>query len=230
MKPESNLVLSIKVTVSPVTDTVTSTEIDLLTSTVVSTVIQTSITYTVPPTSMLDKRARKQVIKRAATPTTEIPSSVPTYASACSGTSAYSSACSCLGVTTTIITRPTPTQVITISSTITPTVTVTATSLTSLVVASTVTVTTVVAQPACPNTVSPHGSCNCMYGSICNAIFVENSPGALRTVSSFTDCMLLCDNNGACGSVSYDPATGHCQQYHPIISGSSGHRRNYSGP
>ncbi|KAF3908321.1 hypothetical protein AA313_de0207417 [Arthrobotrys entomopaga] len=39
---------------------------------------------------------------------TEVPSSVPTYASACSGTARYSSACSCGGVTADTVYAPTP--------------------------------------------------------------------------------------------------------------------------
>ena len=40
---------------------------------------------------------------------TVVPSSVPSYASACSGTSRYSSACSCWGITATTSTAPAPT-------------------------------------------------------------------------------------------------------------------------
>ncbi|EPS41752.1 hypothetical protein H072_4351 [Dactylellina haptotyla CBS 200.50] len=210
------------VTTSPVTDTVTNTETDVLTSTLVVTLTQTSTTYTIPAAPTANKRARRQAVKRAATPITQIPSIVPAYASACSGTSKYSSACSCLGVTTAVITQETPTQVITVTSTVTPTVTISTIISSNLIVAtSTVTVSTVLSQPVCNNNIAGHGSCNCIYGTICNASFTPNQPGALRTVSSFMDCLLLCDNNGACGSASYDPSNGNCQQYHAIITGSS---------
>ncbi|MCJ1437630.1 hypothetical protein MMC27_007017 [Xylographa pallens] len=57
---------------------------------------------------------------------TVAPSSIPAYASACSGTSQYSSACSCIGVTptTTTVTAPTTTttKTITVSNTATSTV------------------------------------------------------------------------------------------------------------
>jgi hypothetical protein len=38
-----------------------------------------------------------------------VPSHIPTYASACSGSARYSSACSCIGVTDVTTTAPTPT-------------------------------------------------------------------------------------------------------------------------
>lgn len=58
---------------------------------------------------------------------TVAPSSVPVYASACSGTAGYSSACSCIGVTGTTTTLPTPTTTVTVLSTITVSSTPTAT-------------------------------------------------------------------------------------------------------
>lgn len=52
---------------------------------------------------------------------TEIPSNIPTYAAACSGTVRYTSACFCLGATSATITVNAPTTVITLSETVTPT-------------------------------------------------------------------------------------------------------------
>lgn len=73
--------------------------------------------------------------KRAALPavvqvgqTTSAPTSVPAYASACSGTARYSSACSCIGAKPTTQTVATPTTTITSTVTVTsyvPTATVT---------------------------------------------------------------------------------------------------------
>lgn len=46
------------------------------------------------------------------------PTSVPTYASACSGTVRYSSACSCWGITAMTTTVPTPTVTATVTTTV----------------------------------------------------------------------------------------------------------------
>jgi hypothetical protein len=48
---------------------------------------------------------------------TVVPSSIPAYASPCSGSVRYSSACSCIGVTHTTTTAPTPTTVVTADAT-----------------------------------------------------------------------------------------------------------------
>ncbi|MCJ1245751.1 hypothetical protein MMC30_002955 [Trapelia coarctata] len=80
---------------------------------------------------------------RAAVPTvakrqmTVVPSSIPAYASACSGAVRYSSACSCVGVTGTTITAVAPTTIATI----------TVTAITTLPPVTT-TVATVIAGPA----------------------------------------------------------------------------------
>ncbi|MCJ1283027.1 hypothetical protein MMC26_002354 [Xylographa opegraphella] len=52
---------------------------------------------------------------------TDIPTAIPTYASACSGSARYSSACSCIGVTATTSTAPTPTMTVTVTATATAT-------------------------------------------------------------------------------------------------------------
>ncbi|MCJ1242837.1 hypothetical protein MMC30_000032 [Trapelia coarctata] len=67
---------------------------------VVVTPAPTTITVT------LNYKAKRSMEKRQIT---VVPSAVPTYASACSGTSKYSSACSCWGITKTTSTAPTPT-------------------------------------------------------------------------------------------------------------------------
>ena len=59
---------------------------------------------------------------------TVVPSSVPTYALACSGSVRYSSACSCWGITASTITVATPTISTTVTVTSTTTVVVTATA------------------------------------------------------------------------------------------------------
>jgi len=44
---------------------------------------------------------------------TDVPTAIPTYASACSSAAAYESACSCFGVTGSVTTAPTPTVTVT---------------------------------------------------------------------------------------------------------------------
>ncbi|KAI9740804.1 MAG: hypothetical protein M1835_003123 [Candelina submexicana] len=56
---------------------------------------------------------KESPVTLAARQATVVPSSVPTYASACSGTVRYSSACSCIGVTATTSTAPAPTTTVT---------------------------------------------------------------------------------------------------------------------
>lgn len=68
---------------------------------------------------------------------TEVPSVIPTYASACSGAVRYSSACSCIGVTAETITADSPVTTVTVSTTETPT-TVTIDSTVATVDATTV--------------------------------------------------------------------------------------------
>jgi hypothetical protein len=53
--------------------------------------------------------------------TTVIPSSIPSYASACSGSVRYSSACSCIGVTGVTTTAPAPSTTVTATATATTT-------------------------------------------------------------------------------------------------------------
>jgi len=72
----------------------------------------------------------------AARQQTVMPSNVPIYASACSGTVRYSSACSCLGLTKSTITVAAPTTVVPSTST----VTVTPTNTQNMTVTSTTTI------------------------------------------------------------------------------------------
>lgn len=73
------------------------------------------------------------LVDRAVGPstTTIIPSSIPAFASACSGSVRFSSACSCAGVTGSTITLPSPSTTITIPYTLTAS-TVTSTTTTAL--------------------------------------------------------------------------------------------------
>jgi len=66
----------------------------------------TATTTVAPPVTYRGLQARQQ---------TELPSVVPTYASACSGTARYSSACSCWGITAYTTTLPTPTVYATVT-------------------------------------------------------------------------------------------------------------------
>lgn len=69
-------------------------------------------------TSLVDMKKRDEgmLLPRQQT---VIPASIPTYASACSGSVRYSSACSCIGVTAKTTFAPTPTYIKTVTATTT---------------------------------------------------------------------------------------------------------------
>jgi hypothetical protein len=73
---------------------------------------------------------------------TAIPSSVPIYATPCSGTVRYSSACSCLGVTASTKTLPAPIVVVVVTATSTSTVYVTIPATSTFAAVTSVTYTT----------------------------------------------------------------------------------------
>lgn len=74
----------------------------------------TTFTTTLPVLAKRDGLAQRQV--------TVSPSSVPTYAGACSGAVRYSSACSCWGIKASTTTAPTPIRTITTYVTVTASV------------------------------------------------------------------------------------------------------------
>ncbi|EPS35297.1 hypothetical protein H072_11346 [Dactylellina haptotyla CBS 200.50] len=90
-------------TVTPDTSTVTVTSTLSLTETLYTFVVPT---LTPPP----DTITGTEVAKRAVT---VVPSSIPSYASACSGAVRYESACSCIGVTRTTVTAAAPLTTVT---------------------------------------------------------------------------------------------------------------------
>jgi len=111
-------------TVYPFTETDFSTTTTFIQSTTDSTSVLVASTETDFTTiGTTTAQPQKRTITSDAPVGTVQPTSVPAYASACSGTVRYSSACSCFGVTETTITLPTPTTVTT--TTITGTTTVT---------------------------------------------------------------------------------------------------------
>ena len=115
------------VTVTPATFTTTVTQ----TITPFSTVLTISSTSTLLSTTTLTvvpRLERRQVTQRA--------TSVPRYATACSGAAQYSSACSCWGVTASTVTAPTPTHTVTVTASVTATqTTLFATTTTSVATA-----------------------------------------------------------------------------------------------
>jgi hypothetical protein len=72
-----------------------------------------TVTVTAPPHWPPDHDPRALEARQV----TVIPTAVPAYASACSGTARYSSACSCFKVTGVTTTAPTPTKTITVTVT-----------------------------------------------------------------------------------------------------------------
>lgn len=85
------------------------------------TITKTTTVLTTTTLTPVKKREAAAIEQRQVTVQ---PSSVPTYASACSGTVRYSSACSCWGITAKTTTAPTP--LTTTTKTVTATITVTA--------------------------------------------------------------------------------------------------------
>ncbi|MCJ1438399.1 hypothetical protein MMC27_007787, partial [Xylographa pallens] len=113
------LVQTVDVTATSTLD-VTLVETDSITvldtvTTAVSTATFTSTIVTVTVAARSNGRLKVDLQPRQETVT---PSSIPSYASACSGSVGYSSACSCVGVTrsTTTVATPTTTTTITVTS------------------------------------------------------------------------------------------------------------------
>ncbi|KAM0519191.1 hypothetical protein ACHAPS_007485 [Verticillium nonalfalfae] len=114
-------------TVTPTTQTATSFSTDIAvqvtTVTVVDTVDVTTQTLTTTITAV-PARKREDGENQEKRQVTEVPSAMPTYATACRSTEAYSSACSCIGISPATITVATPTVKVTSTSTVTAQVTV----------------------------------------------------------------------------------------------------------
>ncbi|EPS41104.1 hypothetical protein H072_4990 [Dactylellina haptotyla CBS 200.50] len=105
----------------------TSTFYETVHETTITNTAEATVTVTVgPPGATIKKRVEGEVL--------DIPTEIPGYATACSGSVAYSSACSCIGVTGTTITVAAPSTTITVTTSdigaeVTSTVTLTATTV-----------------------------------------------------------------------------------------------------
>lgn len=122
------------------TATVVATLTDVITVPLTTTV--TVIPQLLPPKAKRDHAdLRGSKITIAARQITQVPSSIPSYASACSGSVRYSSACSCIGVTGSTVTAPTPSTTVTVTATASQTVLNTETSFATQTVDITATVT-----------------------------------------------------------------------------------------
>ncbi|CZS91976.1 uncharacterized protein RAG0_02542 [Rhynchosporium agropyri] len=169
----STVTSTVSVTVLPATATYTSfstvatailTVIDGTSTIVASTEITTETVATVTIN-------RKRAITSPQASGTVKPTSIPTYASACSGTARYSSACSCFGATRTTVTMPTPTFIKTVSVSATASATivslVTYTSIYSQTIIQTVTTTTTAQSTA---TATAVGNAYCANGNPVNGL------------------------------------------------------------
>ncbi|KAK6535469.1 hypothetical protein TWF694_001925 [Orbilia ellipsospora] len=118
-----------------VSETDTAHATDTINSHVTLTVNAASTSTTLFPPGDRKKNKRQVTVN---------PTSIPAYASPCSGAARYSSACSCIGVSHVTVTVPAPSTTITQTTTSTTTVTstLTTTTITSTVTDQTVTVTT----------------------------------------------------------------------------------------
>ncbi|KAK6533398.1 hypothetical protein TWF694_002344 [Orbilia ellipsospora] len=165
-----------RTTVTPAVVTVTSTNTVYVTTTSTDSVTQTNTIFETATavdyeteTDYLSKTASVTVSAYAAAlqkrQQTAIPTAIPTYASACSGSVRYSSACSCIGVTATTITLDASTTVVYTDLTITEPASATITAATEFLTVTdatvtvestdaTLTITTVVATATQTNTVT----------------------------------------------------------------------------
>ncbi|MCJ1287361.1 hypothetical protein MMC26_006710 [Xylographa opegraphella] len=199
---ETTTAATVEVTAATVTDILTVTVSTALVTATVSTVVVTAGAPVV--TLKVRDGSEQRIAPRAVTVS---PSSVPTYASACSGTVRYSSACSCFGVTHSTSTAPTPSTTVTVTATATATATsvvtttatldVTTTVIASLTLTDLVTATAVLTDPVvatltdfitltttsiplpapCGGVTAGGGSCGCEYTVECGVQFVDNGSG-----------------------------------------------------
>ncbi|KAE9379735.1 hypothetical protein N431DRAFT_527158 [Stipitochalara longipes BDJ] len=118
--------------------TSTQTKVVTLTTPVTTTSIETDFTtytVTVEPVTVVTFDKRQLTV---------VPSSIPAYASACSGSVRYSSACSCVGVTKSTVTAVAPSTTITVTQSFTTTSTYQTTTSTITIVTDLTTTTAVV--------------------------------------------------------------------------------------
>ncbi|MCJ1389204.1 hypothetical protein MMC18_002059 [Xylographa bjoerkii] len=208
-------------TTTDATITLTAVITDIETVTVSTVVITTTVSTVVVAASAPAKLKLRDGFEQRIAPraVTVSPSSVPTYASACSGTARYSSACSCFGVTHSTSTATTPSTTITVTATATATATSLVTSTTvvditttviasitltdlitaTMVVTDDVTATSVDAVTAtsisvplpapCGGVTPGDGSCGCDYTIECGVQFLDTGAG---TDVSTTSTFALC--------------------------------------
>lgn len=205
-------------TPAPTTITVTSvppaiTKETTLTFSEGTTVTETATSFT---TIFDPELLKRQVTSGAAI--TVIPTLVPTYASACSGSVRYSSACSCFGVTGTTTTVPTPTVYVTATADApTSIVTYSATVIVTTATATTVeTVPTTIgpgARPVCGSTILGNGPCACVYSVTCGQRWVGGR--IITTLGPLTElgCLKQCDSFDNCFNSDYDRSTGQCRVF-----------------
>lgn len=153
---------------------------------VTSTVFTTYSTFVGDTPSPTATVARRQ----ASGATTNSPTAVPTYASACSGTSRYASACSCFGITKT-------------TSTLTASTTTTTSTVTSTVVPG--------PRPVCGSVIQGTGPCACTYSVTCGQMYTGGSLISTLNTISEADCVNACDHYDNCFNVDYSRTTGVCR-------------------
>lgn len=157
-----------------------------------------------------------QVKRQATGPVTQSPTSIPAYASPCSGIAGYSSACRCLGVTSSTITVATPIFRTTVMTVITVVQTLPATTYTTLETTTTSTSGAVTTASFCPpNNVRPGSTCGCNYDLKCSYRLTQNIAPVVVTLTgvTLTACIADCDNRAQCASLNYQISTGQCTQY-----------------
>ncbi|RDW58439.1 hypothetical protein BP5796_12369 [Coleophoma crateriformis] len=180
-------------------------------SSVTTTVVEVTTTTTTTTAGAVKKRINTNGA------ITNSPSAVPTYASACSGTTRYSSACSCAGVTkstTTLIAVTVYTTVLAIVSTTTGTTTSTSTTTTT---------TTTASAPLPTSNVEGEGECPCQYNInhsevqiIINGVHVSVDGDDLITstsAQSVKDCLDICSSYKNCLVADFTHLSRQCRIY-----------------
>lgn len=224
---ESTITETATVTPSLLYSTVTATTVPFVTT--IETITQPASTTLVSSPYPVFKRSPaalehwlnppQEVLQAAvtsATATTNCPTNVPSYASACSGTVKYQSACSCWGLTKSTTTLPTPSTTITTTETLaTPVTTILATATTDMYVVDTTTFGTLTIEtdyPVCTTapkqTIGPN-YCECRYTETCG----ENSAAACKypvDAASYFDCLNMCDFYVDCLGFNFNYKAGTC--------------------
>jgi len=156
-------------------------------TTVTPSAVTVTNTVTITPAPPVKRDNEKRQV-------TVVPTAVPTYASACSGTVRYASACSCWGITAHTTFAPTPTSTVTATVTAVPTACSNPGSCGTFFI---------ISDPSCGD----FGVCTCAEDSDGSAKCVQDASCGNQACTSDSDCSAgpqgqagVCWTNNCCGS------------------------------